>query len=143
MGRSMKGAAAALAVAAALGSPAALAEGFDGKSNLVCATRDIMACADAYGCMQGQAREFEMPDFLYVDFKGKLVHARTADATKKVESEFRNLDIEDTHLIVQGVENGQGWTIAVDRTTGAMTTAVAGGKVNVMFFGVCTPISGR
>ncbi len=131
---------AAVVAAAALVSPGALAAGFDGKSNLVCAATDVVACAERLGCMEDRASTFELPDFMYVDFKGKVVHARSADAKSKVESAFRSLDTSERSLVIQGIENHQGWTLSVDRGSGRMTTSVSGGPVSYMIFGVCTAI---
>jgi hypothetical protein len=77
---------------------------------------------------------------MYVDFKGKIVHARSADAKSKVESPFRSFDASERSLVIQGVENHQGWTLSVDRGSGRMTTSVSGSEVSYMIFGVCTAI---
>jgi hypothetical protein len=131
---------AVVAAFAALVSPAALAAGFDGQHNLVCAATDVVACADGPGCAEARASVFELPDFMYVDFKNKRVFARSADAQNQVESPVRNLDVSEEALIIQGVENHQGWTLWVDRNSGRMTTSVSGGEANYVIFGVCTAI---
>jgi len=128
------------ALSVALVSSAVTAVSFDGKSNLVCAATDVVACTNALGCMEGRAAAFELPEFMYVGFKGKLVHARSADAKSKVDSKFASLIASERSLVIQGTENHQGWTLSVDRSAGRMTTSVAGGPVSYMIFGVCTPI---
>jgi hypothetical protein len=125
---------------AALVAPAANAAEFNGKSNLVCAATDVVACSDDLGCMEGQARTFDLPDFMYVDFKKKIVHARSADATLRVESPFPGVVVGERSLVLQGVENDQGWTLSVNRVSGRMTTTVSGGAAHYMIFGVCTAI---
>jgi len=140
MRKAAKAATTVSAAVAALAALPAIAAGFDGKSNLVCAATEVVACTDSLGCMQGSARAFEMPDFMYVDFKGKIVHARSADATSKVESPFRNFDVSERALTIQGVENHQGWTLSVDRNSARMTTTVTGAEVSYMIFGACTAI---
>ena len=130
----------ALSMAGVLFPLAVAAAGFDGKSNLACAATDVVACVSTPGCVEGRAGAFEVPEFMYVDFKGKRVHARFADAKSSVDSPFRNLVASDLSLVIQGMENHQGWTLSVDRASGRMTTTVSGGKVSYMIFGVCTPL---
>jgi len=131
---------AAMAAASALISPVVLAAGFDGKSNLVCAATDVVACAEAFNCVEARAGVFELPDFMYVDFERKIVHARLADATAQVQSQIRGQIASERALILQGFENHQGWTLSVNRESGRMTTSVAGGPASYMIRGVCTPI---
>lgn len=129
------------AVTAALASSLALAAEFDGKSNLVCAATDAVVCTPSLVCRQGTTRAFEFPEFMYVNFKAKAVHARSADATTfKVQSPIVNQHASERSLVLQGFENNQGWTMSVDRKGGRMTTTVAGGEATVLLFGVCTPI---
>jgi len=131
----------AAAILAAFASSAALAAGFDGKSNLVCAATEAVVCADGVGCREGSTRAFELPEFLYVNYQNKVVHARTADATTiKVESPILNMHASERSLVLQGFENDQGWTVSVDRKTGRMATTVSGGAATVILLGVCTAI---
>jgi len=138
---SARSAAAALAALAAFASSAALAAGFDGKSNLVCAATEAVVCADGVGCREGSTRAFELPEFLYVNYQKKVVHARTADATTiKVESPIINMHVSERSLVLQGYENEQGWAVSVDRKSGRMATTVSGGAATVILLGVCTAI---
>lgn len=131
----------AAAVLAALASSAALAAGYDGKSNLVCAATAAVVCSESVVCREGATRAFELPEFMHVNFQSKVVHARTADATTiKVESPILNMHASERSLVLQGFENDQGWTLSVDRKTGRMTTTISGGAATIMVFGVCTAI---
>lgn len=131
----------ALLALSAFASSAALAAEFDGKSNLVCAATDAVVCTESLACRQGATRAFELPEFMYVNFQRKVVHARTADAaTLKVESPIVSQHASERSLVLQGFENNQGWTLSVDRKGGRMTTTVTGSEATVVLFGVCTPI---
>lgn len=131
----------ALAVLAALAAPPVLAQSFDGKSNLVCAATEAVVCAESVGCRQGTTRAFELPEFMYVNFQKKAVHARSADATTvNVQSPILNQHTSERSLVLQGFENDQGWTLSVQRKGGQMTTTVTGGAATVVLSGVCTPI---
>lgn len=120
----------------------ASAAGFDGSANLICATNNVVACTKSSVCVQGEASTFDLPIFMYVDFKGKVVKARTEGDAKQVESPIRNFQKSNTQLILQGIENGHGWGISVDQTGGRMTMTVSGESSGFMIFGACTAIRG-
>ena len=83
---------------------------FDGTSNLICAAFDVMACLNAGICSRGEARTFDMPEFMNVDFKKKMVHASyDVDSEKQTaNSPIKNSEVSGNQLILQGVENNHG-----------------------------------
>ena len=109
---------------------------FDGSSNLICATFDITACVDGVTCAKGQARTFDMPEFLTVNFKKKSIHA-DYDGDKTADSPFQNFQKTENQLIIQGVENDHGWTFAVSKTTGRLSLSSVGEEVSFTMFGAC------
>jgi len=109
---------------------------FDGSSNLICAAMDITACVDGVTCAKGQARTFDMPEFLTVNFKKKSILA-DYDGGKTAESPFKNFETTDKQLIIQGIENDHGWSLAVSKTTGRMSAASVGEEVSFTIFGAC------
>ena len=111
-------------------------EAYDGTSNFICATQGVMACVDGAICSKGQARDFDMPDFMMVDFKGKVIRA-FYDGDKEATSPIKNMESSGTQLILQGVENDHGWSVAVHRESGRMSTSVAGDEVSFILFGAC------
>jgi hypothetical protein len=120
-------------------SSASAKDEIDGSANLICAAFDVMACLDGGKCARGEARSFEMPEFMNVDFKRKVVHA-TYDAESEMKvanSPIKNSEISGNQLILQGVENNHGWTMAIDRNNGRMSLAVVGYEVNYSIFGAC------
>jgi hypothetical protein len=118
----------------------ASAVGLDGSSNLVCAANNVVACTQGARCVQGEASTFDLPAFIFVNFKTKVVHARTEGDAKQVESPIRNFQKSNTQLILQGIENGHGWGISIDQKGGRMTTTVSGESSNFMIFGACTAL---
>jgi len=120
-------------------SGGASAAGFDGTANLVCAAIDVVGCVNGPGCLEGQARTFELPEFMFVDFEKKLVRATDESGHKEV-SPIKNFEQTDTQMILQGVENERGWNAAIDRQTGRMTVTSAGPDVSFMIFGACTAL---
>ena len=67
---------------------------FDGSANLICAAFDVMACLDGGICSRGEARSFEMPEFMNVDFKANTVHATYDDESEKTAtSPIKNSEV--------------------------------------------------
>jgi hypothetical protein len=127
-----------LAGAMFLASGAAIAaEEFDGTSNFLCAAMGVMACVDGTICSRGQAREFDMPDFMLVDFKGRVIRA-AYDGGKEATSEIKNMEISGSQLILQGVENDHGWSMAIHRENGRMSVGAVGHDVSFTITGACT-----
>ena len=107
----------------------------DGSSNLICATFSITACVEGH-CANGEARTFDMPEFMTVNFKKKSIHA-DYDGEKTADSPFKNFQSTDSQLIIQGVENNHGWSMAISKETGRMSLAVVGEEVTFTMFGAC------
>lgn len=128
-----------LGIMTGLVSPTVSAGGFDGSSNLLCAAIDVVACIDAPACLQGQARTFDLPEFLAIDFKQKIVRATEESGHKEV-SPIKSIDQTGTQMILQGVENGHGWSMSIDQKTGRITTTVSGEEVSFMVYGACTAL---
>ena len=109
---------------------------YEQLTNLVCASVDVVGCTNG-NCLQGQAHTFDMPNFMFIDVKRKLVHA-TDESDKEVSSPIRNFEVTENTIILQGFENHRGWTLGVDRKTGKMTMSATGADVSFMVFGNCT-----
>jgi len=115
------------------------AESFDGSANLVCSTVDVVACTDGLSCIHGHARDFELPDFVFVDFAGKALRA-VADSGIKETSPFKSIDRSEHQLVIQGFENHHGWTMAIRRADRQMTLTSTGPDVSFIVFGACTAL---
>jgi hypothetical protein len=118
-------------------APSVLA--FDGTSNLVCSAIDVVGCVNGPGCMEGTARSFELPQFMFVDFENEQVRT-TDESGHNAVSPIRNSETTERQVILQGVENHRGWSAAIDRQTGKMIVTSAGPDVSFMIFGACTAL---
>jgi hypothetical protein len=116
---------------------AAPATELDGSVNLTCATFEVVACRAAPGCVEGSAKRFDLPEFMVLDFENKVVRASDFSGYKEV-SPIKNQEETGTQLILQGVENGHPWSIAVDRRNGNMITTVISEDLGFTLFGACT-----
>jgi hypothetical protein len=112
---------------------AAAAGPFDGSRPFLCAVTTIVECDAAGQC------ERQIPDgvntlkFIRVDLAAQAV---SADAGKK--SQLKSVAHVDGELILQGSENGRGWSATVDEATGRMAAAVIDNEFTFSIFGTCT-----
>jgi hypothetical protein len=128
-----------LGLSAALLAPGAIADSFDGNSNVICSTVNVTACTSEGLCLQGQAQTFDMPAFMIIDVKKKLVRA-TGDSDGDASSPIKAKAITEQSVILQGFENHRGWTMAIDRSDGSLNLSSTGPDVNFMITGNCTAI---
>jgi hypothetical protein len=113
--------------------------GFDGKTDVVCASVDVVACTEGPACRQGSAQSFEIPSFIFVDFKKKVVRG-TRESGSDLVSPVKNFEVTESQLVLQGIENHRGWTLAIDRQNGSMSLSASGADVGFMIMGTCTAI---
>jgi len=128
---------AGFAALAASVSPSASAADLDGSRNLVCAAVNVVACVEGPDCRQGLAKDFGLGEFIFIDFKDKVVRAHAEAGISNV-SPIKNVEQSNTQLVLQGVETGHGWSISIDRKTGRVSLSLAGETVSYMIFGACT-----
>jgi hypothetical protein len=124
---------------ATLLSGAASGAVFDGSANLLCAALDVVGCENGPGCWEGQARDFDLSQFILIDFENKLVRAKDEAGQKKV-SPIKNLQKTDKQVIIQGVENDHGWSGTINRESGNVNFAAVGPDASFMLFGACTTL---
>ncbi len=113
--------------------------GLDGSSDIVCAVMDAVACAEDKSCVQNTARAFELPEFIILDSKKKVLRAAYESGYKAV-SPVKSFEQSDSHFILQGIENGRGWNIAIDTKNGKMSGSAVGDAISFLVFGTCTTL---
>ena len=118
-------------------STGAAAGQLDGSSDMVCAVTDAVACLENANCAQGQARDFELPEIMVIDSKQKVIRGALESGEKAV-SNIKNSERSGDHLILQGVENGRSWDIAINTNNGKMSASLVGDGISFLTFGICT-----
>jgi hypothetical protein len=121
----------ALGLAAA---PAAKAEDFDGSKTLLCAPVEAIDCVPGRECVSGTPTEMGAPAFFRIDFGRKLIIGPRAEA--KIASR----ETTETQLLLQGIELGLAYGLALDRQTGRMTATLNDPNGAIVLFGSCTPL---
>ena len=116
----------------------AAADRYDGSKPLICSLDDAVDCEDDdNGCNIGDAVDVNLPRLIRVNFKKKRIEPLGVSDSEGAA--IRSVAKEDERLIVQGAQNGRGWSLVVTRDAGAATVAVAGGAHGFLIFGACTP----
>lgn len=110
---------------------------FDGSANLTCATFEVVGCLEADQCTSGQARKFDLPEFMTLDFKKKSIHVTYEGGEMEADSPISNHQKSGTQLILQGIEEGVGWSMSIHRDTGKMSIASVGHELTFILFGAC------
>jgi hypothetical protein len=131
--------AASAMVATSIVSAAASTAGLDGSSNAVCAAIDVVGCTEGGKCVEGTAASFDLPAFMILDAGKKVIRA-AYESGHKGESPVKNMERSGDHLVMQGVENGRGWNLAINTKTGRMSASVVGDAVSFLVFGSCTAL---
>ncbi len=122
-----------------------LAGVFDGSKPLYCALMDTVQCLPGGECQELEAEDVNLPDFLVMDFKKKMI-TTTKEGGIQRSSKIENRKLIDGKLIVQGAEDGVegvrdglGWSIAINESTGKMVLTGSGDDIGFVVFGACTP----
>jgi hypothetical protein len=136
MSSTMRSAAAAslLVCIALLAGPVGEADAgeFDGSKPFLCAMTTIMECDSSGQCERQTHQASSAPTFLRVDGRSQVL---TAGANRRTT--FRSTRL-DGRLILQGGENGRGWSATIDEESGQMAAAVVDNDHTFSIFGACT-----
>jgi len=130
----------AMKILAALGLGAmasgAGAAALDGESRIICAATQAVVCESAGDCVTGAPEAVNLPVFWHVDPKAKQVRSRT-QANGERTSAIKSVTPEGGKLVLQGSDEGFGWSLTVDTSSGRMLLS-SGSDVGYLVFGECT-----
>jgi len=115
----------------------AAAGDFDGSKPLLCAVIDVYECEANQECERVTIEEINFVRFLDINFKDKKITGTRVNG-QELATGIKSQVSMDGMLILQGVENGKGWTLAVTEATGKMVLTVSGDEVGFVAFGACT-----
>ena len=88
--------------------------------------------------------EINLPQFIFVDFKGKNLSGRRPGSSTEETTKVQNIQKVDGRTILQGAERGRGWSIVIEQDSGKMAGSVAAfsedqKRMGVVLLGSCTP----
>jgi hypothetical protein len=99
-----------------------------------CVPTVVTECGAEGECRRGTAASVNLPEFLKVDLKAMKVYA---EGTGR-DSPIRNLEHLNGILIIQGGQNGRGWTMTIGEETGRMSSTISTSDEGFVIFGACT-----
>jgi hypothetical protein len=130
-------AAIAIAVVCPVRAGAQAAGKYDGSVRMLCVPVTVVECADGGPdgeCKRRTPAGVNLPQFLSVDVKAMTIQAEGGGR----QSPVRNLEHLNGVLILQGGQDGRGWTLTISEETGRMSGAVTTDGEGFIVFGACT-----
>ncbi len=127
-----------LTICLGVGAPGlAGAADFDGSHDLLCVPTDAIQCEGAGECSRTEVEALNIPKFVQVEFKAKRLRGTRELSGSEEATAIQNVQKLEGQTVIQGAENGRGWSIVIDAQTGDMSAAIAGDDMAFVLFGVC------
>jgi hypothetical protein len=115
-------------------TPATAASGFDGSRDLLCAPSDVAECDSRGNCERVSPSDVALPHFLQLQFsKKRLVSEEVAGRSTQID----NVRSVDGLTILQGIDNGRAWSVAIHQETGRLSGSVVDSEGAFLVFGAC------
>lgn len=119
--------------------PVFAAAPYDGSVPLLCATLRIQECGNDSGeCHQRRAEEVNIPQFVKIDVSQKTIASTGVESRQAAVQRIENTD---GRLVMQGGQEGRGWSMVIATDTGKMSASVVDDEVGFVIFGACTPLA--
>ncbi|MGD9034627.1 MAG: hypothetical protein PVH02_18305 [Desulfobacteraceae bacterium] len=113
-----------------------LAGDFDGSKPLLCAIIEIYDCGAEGECEKATPEEVDAPRFFKIDFEQKRISG-TLETGQKRTTQIIGMERVDGKLILQGVDQGTGWSAVIREANGKVTLSGTGDQVVFAVFGAC------
>jgi hypothetical protein len=114
----------------------ALAGDFDGSKPLLCAIIEIYDCGAEGECEKATPGEVDAPRFFKIDFKQKKISG-TLETGQHRTTQIMEMERVDGKLILQGVDQGTGWSAVITEANGRVALSGTGDQVVFAVFGAC------
>ena len=115
----------------------ALADNLEGVDKMICAAGQVHICIENDMCYPANAAELDVPDFVIIDLKKKVI-STTKASNQNRSTPLKYIERADGLVYLQGIEGGRAFSFMIDEATGRMTVSVARDGVAVSVFGACT-----
>ena len=115
----------------------AQAEDLSGLEEFLCSASHVSLCAETGECFDVQPWEIDMPQFVVIDTKRKMI-ATTRASEQPRSTAITHITRDSTVIYVQGTEAGRAFSMIIDEATGLLTAAVARDGFSISVFGACT-----
>jgi hypothetical protein len=117
-----------------------LADNLAGAQKVLCSSVTATVCSPEEDCTIGAPWEWNIPQFLEVDFNKKTLSTTKASGQARTTT-IKHLERADGVISLQGFENGRAFSFVIEEDTGMVSVAVARKGMTVAVFGMCTPMA--
>ena len=107
------------------------------KDQLICAISKTALCRENTGCTEGSVEIVNLPLLLRLNLEKKTI-ASTRLSGEQRASTIMTVSTSKNNLILQGVQDGSGWSMTVDKKNGQMSVSSSLDGEGYIAFGVCT-----
>ena len=121
-------------VLCALAPAAARGAALDGSKPLLCSIAEVSECDGVAACTDVTLEQIDLPPLWRVDFAGKLLASQDGQRTSPIAA----IETLDAVIVLQGHQNGRGWTVVVERATGHLSASSADAEGAHVMAGSCT-----
>jgi hypothetical protein len=118
----------------ALAPAVARAESLDTSKPLVCSIAEAAECDGIAACTDVTLEQIDLPAVWRVDFAAKQIAAQDGQRTSPIAA----TETLDAVIVLQGHQNGRGWTLVVERATGHLQASAADAEGTYALAGSCT-----
>ena len=131
-----------VALIASLGAVASPADAagakFDGSVPLLCVPIEITQCDGGGKCYQGTAEDVNLPQFIRVNLKEKMLSGVGETAGRTTPIDF--MERENGRIVLHGGQKGRGWTAVISEETGKLSATISEEGTAFIIFGACTAL---
>jgi hypothetical protein len=113
---------------------AAHADPLDASKPLDCALAEAAECDGVAACSDVAVAELEVPEVVRVDFATRQLASPDGARTSPIAA----VETLETSLVLQGHQNGRGWTMVIDRATGHLSATIADADGAIVLAGACS-----
>jgi hypothetical protein len=107
----------------------------DDATPLLCAIQTVMECDSTGECQrQGGDQPSDFPPFLRVNVAQRVI---TDGKNSGRKTEIKSVTRLDGRLILQGGENGRGWSATIVEDTGRLAAGIVADDFTFAIFGAC------
>jgi hypothetical protein len=107
----------------------------EGSAPLLCALMEVIECEATSDCQRTTAEHVNLPPFIKVNVGEKTLVGADNDDNKAVVESIQHTN---GRLVMQGGQEGRGWSLVMLQDTGKMSAVVADGDGVFVIFGACT-----
>ena len=115
-------------------APTARAEGLDTAKPLSCALAKASECDGVAQCSDVTLEQIGLPGAWRIDFAAKQLASEDGQRTSPIGA----LETLAAVLVLQGQQNGRGWTLVIERATGRLSATVTDADGVFVLAGGCS-----